>query len=164
MSLLHNDHPMTQRYQDTSESLSNGRPKRYRDTHFMVTVSSVTPSPLAPKSFTLRKTLYVSGFGLNAEVPFHTQISLEGYTEHDESYLMFDGFKPKWVVRICLSGSERLQCRGSRSNDGYKAYDCSKQAWEQHNRMCKSTEIHEEEHLLNPHSYIVRGPGHVEIY
>ena len=74
----------------------------------MATVSSVTPSPLAPKSFTLRKTLYVSGFGLNAEVPFHTQISSEGYTEHDESYLMFDGFKPERVVRTCLSGSERL--------------------------------------------------------
>ena len=36
----------------------------------MATVSSVTPSPLAPKSFTLRKTWYEPGFALNADVPY----------------------------------------------------------------------------------------------
>ena len=43
---------------------------RQLTTYLMAAVSSVTPSPFAPKSLTFRKTGYVDGLGLKAAVPW----------------------------------------------------------------------------------------------
>lgn len=85
-------------------------------------VSSVLPSPTAPKSFTLRKTWYVEGFALYAAVPWclidssqkgspGADVPLPNGVEHDEPRPDTVELSPRIMLAVSKKRFESMAMR-----------------------------------------------------